>query len=94
MYRLRICTQYHKILTQSEPGYLWEKLRFGQSQRTRVIIPPRYQHWDRGKTFFVEGATMWNSLSLEIRSARSTETFKKSYYSHTSTVYVYVSMAS
>jgi hypothetical protein len=50
-----------------------------------VIIPPRYQHWDRGKSFFVEGATMWNSLPLEIRSARSTETFKKSYYSHPST---------
>jgi hypothetical protein len=48
---------------------MWEKLRFDQLQRTCVIIPPRYQHLDRGKSFFVEGATMWNSLPL----ARSTE---------------------
>jgi hypothetical protein len=34
----------------------------------------------RGNSFFVQGATMWNSLPLEFRSALSTETFKKSYY--------------
>jgi hypothetical protein len=59
-------------------------LRFGRSQRTCVLIPPRYQYFDRGNSFFVEGATMWNSLPLEVRYAPSTETFKKSYY-HSST---------
>jgi hypothetical protein len=60
-------------------------LRFGQSLRTCVSIPPRFRYFNRVNSFFVEGASTWNSLPLEIRSARSAETFKKSYYSSSST---------
>jgi Reverse transcriptase (RNA-dependent DNA polymerase) len=85
MYRFRICSFYYKLIAQHQPGYLWDKLRFGHSLRTCVIIPPRYHYSDRGNSFFVEGATMWNSLPLEVRSARSAEAFKRSYY-HSSTL--------
>jgi retron-type reverse transcriptase len=85
MSRYRICSFFYKIIAQQHPGYLWDKLRFGHSQRTRIIIPPRHHYTDRGNSFFVGGATMWNSLPLEVRTARSTEAFKKSYYSHAST---------
>ena len=85
MYSFRVCSQYFKLIRQCEPGYLWDKLRFGHSQRTCVLIPPRHTFTDRGNSFFVEGATMWNSLPLDIRTSRSTETFKVSYYSHSST---------
>jgi Reverse transcriptase (RNA-dependent DNA polymerase) len=34
MNRMRICSQFHKIIRQRGPGYLWDKLRFGRSQRT------------------------------------------------------------
>jgi Reverse transcriptase (RNA-dependent DNA polymerase) len=85
LHAFRICSFFYKIITQREPGYLWEKLRFGRSQRTGVLIPPQYYYSDRGNSFFVEGASMWNSLPLEIRSACSIEAFKESYYNHTST---------
>jgi hypothetical protein len=81
MNKYRICSFYFKIITQHQPGYLWDKLRFGQSRRTCILIPPRHSYLDRGNSFFVEGATMWNLLPLEVRSARSAETFKKFYYS-------------
>jgi len=80
----RICSFLHKLLLQQSPGYLYEKLRFGRSQRTGVLIPPRHYHTNYGNSFFVEGVSMWNSLSSEIRSAGTTEAFKESYYSYTS----------
>jgi hypothetical protein len=82
----RICALFHKIILEKTPTYLWEKLRFGRSQRTSILIPPRHNYTDYGNSFFVEGASMWNSLQLEVRSARSKETFKKSYFTHTSTL--------
>jgi Reverse transcriptase (RNA-dependent DNA polymerase) len=85
LHRYRICSFFYKLIQQREPGYLCDKLRFGLSQRTSVLIPPRHYHSDYGHSFFVEGASMWNSLPLEIRSARSVEAFKESYYSHVST---------
>jgi Reverse transcriptase (RNA-dependent DNA polymerase) len=81
----RICSFYRRLMSQRTPGYLYDKLRFGRSQRTGVLIPPRHHHTDYSNSFFVEGVSMWNSLPLEIRSARSAEAFKESYYSYTST---------
>jgi hypothetical protein len=80
----RTCSLFHRLLSQRFPGYLYDKLRFGRSQRTGILIPPRHQHSNYGNSFFVEGVNMWNSLPLEVRSARSTEAFKESYYSYTS----------
>ena len=80
----RICSFLHKLILQRTPGYLYDKLRFGRSQRTGILIPPRHNHTNYGNSFFVEGVSMWNSLPLEIRSARSVEAFKESYYSYTS----------
>jgi hypothetical protein len=79
----RICSLYYKMVSQRGPGYLYDKLRFGRSQRTGILIPPRHYHTDRGNSFFVGGAGMWNSLLPEIRSASSAEAFKDSYYKHT-----------
>jgi hypothetical protein len=85
LHGFRVCSFFHKIITQREPAYLWDKLRFGRSQRTGILIPPRHGYTERGNSFFVGGAGMWNSLSLEIRTASSAEAFKRSYFSHTST---------
>jgi Reverse transcriptase (RNA-dependent DNA polymerase) len=85
LYGYRICSFYHRLISQREPVYLWDKLRFGRSQRTGVLIPPRHNHFDRKNSFFIEGANRWNSLPSEVRSARSVETFKETYYAHTST---------
>jgi Reverse transcriptase (RNA-dependent DNA polymerase) len=82
LHRYRICSFYYKIISQRSPGYLYDKLRFARSQRTGILIPPRYHYADRGNSFFVEGASMWNSLSLEVRSARSVEAFKESYFTN------------
>jgi hypothetical protein len=86
LHAYRICSFFYKIISQHEPGYLWDKLRFGRSQRTLNLIPPRHNYTEYGNSFFVEGANMWNSLPLEVRSARSVEAFKESYFSHTSTL--------
>jgi hypothetical protein len=42
---------------QYQPGYLWNKLRFGQSLRKRVLTPARYHYYDRGNPFFVGSAS-------------------------------------
>jgi Reverse transcriptase (RNA-dependent DNA polymerase) len=83
LHESRICSLFHKIISQREPGYLFDKLRFGRSQRTGILIPPRHYHTDYGNSFFVGGAGMWNSLPLEVRSSSSAEVFKRSYLSHT-----------
>jgi hypothetical protein len=57
-------------------GYLYDKLWFGLSQRTGVLIPPSHYHTAHGYSFFVEGVSLWNSLPSEIRSSRSMEAFK------------------
>jgi Reverse transcriptase (RNA-dependent DNA polymerase) len=80
----RICSFYYKIISQRLPGYLYDKLRFGHSQRTGILIPPRHHYTDRGNSFFVEGASRWNSLPFEVRSARSVGAFKESYFRYTS----------
>jgi hypothetical protein len=36
MNRFRICSQFHKIITQRGPEYLWDKLRFGRSKNMRT----------------------------------------------------------
>ena len=85
MYGYRICSLYRKLSSQRGPAYLFAKLRFGRSQRTNIIIPPRHNYTEHGNSFFVKGASMWNSLPLEIRSTSSNEAFEKSDYLHTST---------
>jgi hypothetical protein len=42
----------------------------GNKFLTGALIDPRHQHSSHGNTFFVEGVSMWNSLPLEVRSAR------------------------
>ena len=83
MYGYRICSFFHRLISQNKPDYLYDKLRFGHSQRTKILIPPRHVHTDRGSSLFVGGATMWNSLPSEVRSTRGTLAFKEFYYKHT-----------
>jgi Reverse transcriptase (RNA-dependent DNA polymerase) len=85
LHEFRICSFLYKLIRQREPGYLYDKLRFGLSQRTGVLIPPRHIHTSYGNSFFVEGVCLWNSLPSEVRSSRSVEAFKESYYSYVST---------
>jgi hypothetical protein len=61
LHESRIFSLFHMITSQCEPGYLFEKLRFGRSQRTGILIPPRHYHTDYGNSFFVGSAGMWNS---------------------------------
>jgi hypothetical protein len=84
LHDFRTCSFLFKLVRQQEPGYLFDKLRFGLSQRTGVLVPPRYNHTAYGNSFFVGGVSLWNSLPLEIRSSRNHEAFKKSYFLHTS----------
>jgi hypothetical protein len=76
LHELRICSFLYKLIRQHEPGYLYDKLRFGLSQRTGVLIPPRHYHTVYCNSFFVEGVSLWNSLPSEIRSSRSVEALR------------------
>jgi Reverse transcriptase (RNA-dependent DNA polymerase) len=84
LHDFRICSFLYKLIRQHEPGYLFDKLRFGLSQRTNILIPPRHNHSVYGNSFYVKGVSLWNSLPSEIRSSRSVEAFKGSYFSHPS----------
>jgi hypothetical protein len=81
----RVYSFFSKIVSGGGPAYLLDKVQFGRSSRTLNVIPPRCLFSNRSNSFFVRGATMWNSLPLEIRSTRSTGAFRKSYFAHTPT---------
>jgi hypothetical protein len=66
-----------------EPAYSFDKLQFARSSRALTVISSRYLSFN---SFFVRSATMWNSISLEIKSAHSTGEFQKFCFAHTPTL--------
>jgi Reverse transcriptase (RNA-dependent DNA polymerase) len=78
-------TRRRLVLALVLPKFQYCDVLYSQSSEgNKNRLNRLYNSCARGNSFFVQGATMWNSLPLEVRSALSIETFKKSFY-HSST---------
>lgn len=72
-----ICTTLHKIIHTKSPRYLFTKLNFMQSQRTKKLksVPRRLSSYD--SMFFIKSISLWNSLPLELRLTPNASKFKQ-----------------
>lgn len=73
----RCCMFLHKISTTKTPGYLYDKLRPFISSRVRDYVIPTHTSSMYGKSFFVRGVVLWNSLPSYMKNQRSIFVFKK-----------------
>lgn len=77
-YKYRSCMHMHNLIYNKEPSYLYNKLTFSHSQRTKNLIVPSNSSNQYNSSFFVFGAKSWNSLPIHIKSMTSKYNFKKS----------------
>lgn len=79
-YDFRICLYIYNLIKHKEPKYIYEKLSFTRSTRTLQILLPKNKFVILNSSFFVRGVNMWNMLPFQIRSAGSSDSFKKMYF--------------
>nr|AAZ15237.1 reverse transcriptase [Aedes aegypti] len=75
--KARCCILLHKISTTKMPGCLYDKLRPFHSPRAKQFIIPTHFSSAYGKTFFVRGVVLWNSLPNYMKNQQSVSVFKK-----------------
>jgi len=73
---LRSLVQIHKIIYTKEPAYLYDKLRFLRSERSKSIAQYRYNNLLSERHFFVHAVRLWNSLPKELHFISNTFNFK------------------
>lgn len=66
----------HGIIQSHQPDYLYNRLNFPNSQRTTVLIQPRFNCLQSERTFFVHVTRQWNSLPIQLRRITNAHTFK------------------
>ena len=72
------CVYLQKLIISSRPHYLYSKINFSLSERTRKINnPKKMKSKQRRSTFFVHGVHQWNSLNPRLRASGSLNAFKK-----------------
>lgn len=74
---IRNCIFLFNIIKTRQPAYLYEKLCFAQSNRTRNINVPHFNYLSSKRLFFFHAIRLWNSLPLTVRSCNSDSNFKK-----------------
>lgn len=72
----------HKLINSKCPHYLFSKLEFAQSARTRNFILPESRFSATLKMFFVSTVKLWNSLPNNIKSETNMGRFRLALESH------------
>lgn len=65
-----------KVIQNQGPSYLYEKITFGRSARTRTIIIPQFTSRVMDQSFIVRAARLWNNLPMPIKTCQSIKKFK------------------
>jgi len=65
----------HEVIYTREPSYLFEKLQFIRSTRTKNIICIRHRFLLSNRQFFINAIRTWNELSNYIQETRSATLF-------------------
>jgi len=80
--KLRTLITLHKIINTKKPEYLFNRIRFTQSQRSKKIILPRHNALLSERQFFIHSIRLWNSLPNSLTFEKNTYLFKKSVINH------------
>lgn len=78
--QIRSILLLHKIIYTKEPSYLYDKIKFGISQRGLTIIPVERRYLVSDRQFFINTTRLWNSLPAFIQRTSNTVMFKKSLF--------------
>ena len=70
------CVFLHKLIITKEPLYLHDKMTFSKSARTLNVAVPRSNRTVLGKSVFVHGVSVYNSLPHGIKHKFSSTGFK------------------
>lgn len=71
-----------KIKCSGTPEYLFSKLVFSSSARSRVLIPPRYKFNVSKKQFFIFAIGQWNQLPARLRRLNDRVSFERELLRH------------
>lgn len=82
-YRVLILLQ--KIVYTQEPSYLYERIKFSSSRRTKNIVSFKYKYSCTMKQFFVYAVRIWNQLPHAIKAISSASKFKIALENHLGT---------
>lgn len=74
--RFRTLTLLSNILLNHQPPYLYEEIRMASSNRSRMLIHPRYASLTSERQFFVHATRLWNSLPRPLREIDDASRFK------------------
>jgi len=65
-----------KLIHSNVPEYLFAKLSFVQSTRTRNLVTPTFNYLVSSRTFFVSAVKLWNSLPNSTKQSPNLKLFK------------------
>ena len=72
----------HKIIYYNEPFYLYDRIKFFKSSRTKHIHQIKHYHKLSEFQFFVNTICLWNSLPIHLQFINSNAQFKKELFKH------------
>ena len=72
----RMLTLLHKIISTKEPPFLYNKIQFSQSERTKNITPKFYTSLNSHRQFFIFAVRQWNKLQIDLKKINSSTQFK------------------
>lgn len=74
--KFRTCCFLYKLIDSKTPKYLYNKINFGRSTRTRCLIPHTNFTAQLNSSFFIRAIVIWNSLPIRIKWASSFGMFR------------------
>lgn len=80
--KIRILIFFHKIIFYRYPDYLYNRINFSMSQRSRTVIQIRHVALVSERQFFINAIRLWNALPIQIRDNRNVAQFKCLVFDH------------
>ena len=75
-FSLRNCLFLFNLTTTRSPLYLFNKLRFSQTNRFTGLLVPKFNFLNSTRLFFISAIRIWNSLPIEIRQTVNRSKFR------------------
>ena len=80
--KLRNLSFLYRLMKYKTPHYLYEKLRFGQSNRSRILIVPKHNCVVSERYFFINSVRLWNTLPTTIKLITNKSIFETELKKH------------
>lgn len=81
-FAVKNCLFLYNLIETQEPTYLFEKLIFCRSNRSRLLLIPEYNYLNSTRLFFISAIRTWNDLPNRIKSACDRSNFKREIMEH------------